>query len=357
LIVVPDVTGSHTRLHARLGRMRVRWRDRWAVFRAGRIGVIGLVIIALFAAAALLHPILLATVWDPATYDPVTGHSAPAVELEVVERIADPRTQIDVQRARLRHDPQARVGDTVVALVQPARPSWQHPLGTDPRGRDILSQLMFGARTAFAMAGVSAVTTVLIATTIGALAAFYRGWIESTLMRVADVFLLLPAIPLLIFLTTLHEVGVVTIGLVFGLVSGLGPTAIVLKSHAQSVAVRPFMDAARGAGGSGPHLILRHLVPNVLPLSMLYTMFTVTGAIGAEAILSLFGLIDVPMSWGIMIHVADTGGYTAQGFAYWWLLVPAGLAVTLLAGAFYLVGRGLDEVLDPRRSTLEGARW
>jgi peptide/nickel transport system permease protein len=334
----------------RLERLGARAREQWAVFRAGRIGVVGLVIIGLFTLGALIHPVLLATVWERSVYDPVTGHSAPEVELEVVERVDDARTQIDLPRARLRHDPDARIGDTLVVRVQPAGPSWQHPLGTDPRGRDVLSQLMFGARTAFAMAGVSALTTVLIATAIGTLAALYRGWVDSALMRVADVFLLLPAIPLLIFLTTLHDVGVIAIGVVFGLASGLGPTAVVLRSQALTVSVRPFLDAARVAGGGGAYLVRRHLVPAVLPMSLLYTMFTVTGAIGAEAILSLFGLIDVPMSWGIMIHVADSGGYTAQGFAYWWLVMPAGLAVTLLAGAFYLVGRGLDEVLDPRRA-------
>ncbi len=336
-------------------RFRNRWRvvattarENWALFKANRIGMVGLVVIAIFGLGAIVHPILMATVWEPSVHGPVTGHSAPEVELTVVDEVTDPGSEIDLQRAQLRHDPGLDVGDTITANVQPAPPSWQHPLGTDPLGRDVLSQLMVGAQTAFGMGAIAAVTTVLFATIIGAVAAYFRGWVDTSLMRAADFFLLLPPIPFLIFLSALYDINMVTLGLVFGIVSGVGPTAIVLKSQALSVSVKPYIDAARIAGGGHGHIIFRHLVPNIVPLSFLYMMFTVTGAIGAEAILSLFGLISVPMSWGIMINTADTAGYITRGFEYWWLLIPAGLAVTLLAGAFYLVGRGLDEVVNPR---------
>jgi ABC-type microcin C transport system permease subunit YejE len=137
-------------------------------------------------------------------------------------------------------------------------------------------------------------------------------------------------------------------GLVFGIVSGVGPTAIVLKSQALSVSVKPIIDAARIAGGNNRHIIFRHLVPKIVPLAFLYMMFTVTTAIALEATLSFFGLLDVPMSWGIMIHTAQVGGYLLRGTEYWWLLLPAGVAVTLFAAAFYFVGRALDEVVNPR---------
>jgi peptide/nickel transport system permease protein len=344
----PIEHGRRSRLRNRLRVIGATTRENWILFKKNRIGVVGLVIIIVFGLAAIAHPILMATVWDPTIYGPVTGHSAPEVELTVVEEVTDPGSEIDLQRAQLRHDPQAEVGDTLTARVQPAPPSLRHPLGTDPNGRDVLSQLMVGAQTAFGMGFIAAITTVLFATVIGAVAAYFRGWVDTSLMRAADFFLLLPPIPFLIFLSALYDINMVTLGLVFGIVSGVGPTAIVLKSQALSVSVKPFIDAARIAGGGHFHIIFRHLVPNIVPLSFLYMMFTVTGAIAAEAILSLFGLISVPMSWGIMINVADTGGYITRGFAYWWLLIPAGLAVTLLAGAFYLVGRGLDEVVNPR---------
>jgi peptide/nickel transport system permease protein len=122
----------------------------------------------------------------------------------------------------------------------------------------------------------------------------------------------------------------------------------VLKSQALSVKVKPFIDAARVAGGSNRHIILRHIVPNVMPLSFLYIMFTVTDAISIEAVLSFFGLLDVDMSWGVMLSVANTQGYLLSGTDYWWLLLPPGAAVTFLAAAFFLVGRALDEVVNPR---------
>ena len=90
------------------------------------------------------------------------------------------------------------------------------------------------------------------------------------------------------------------------------------------------------------------MVPNLMPLSFLYMMFTVTTAIFSEAVLSFFGLMDVQMSWGIMIQLAQNQGYLLSGTRYWWLLMPSGLSICLLCTAFYLVGRALDEVVNPR---------
>ncbi|HEX6286191.1 MAG TPA: ABC transporter permease subunit, partial [Acidimicrobiia bacterium] len=110
----------------------------------------------------------------------------------------------------------------------------------------------------------------------------------------------------------------------------------------------PFIDAARVSGGSNMHLILKHVIPNVLPLSFLYMMFTVTEAVSLEATLSFFGLIEAPMTWGIMLSTAQTQGYLRSGLEFWWLLIPAGLAVSLLAAGFFFAGRAMDEVINPR---------
>ena len=128
----------------------------------------------------------------------------------------------------------------------------------------------------------------------------------------------------------------------------MGGVAIVLKSQALAVKVKPFIDAAHVAGGSSAHIIFNHVIPNVVPLSFLYMMFTVTGAIQSEATLSFLGILNVSTSWGLMINLANTQGYLLQGDTYWWLVFPAGLAVTLLAAAFFLVGRAMDEVINPR---------
>ncbi|HEY8169723.1 MAG TPA: ABC transporter permease subunit [Candidatus Limnocylindria bacterium] len=337
----------------RLRLMRRSFATTWGLFRQNKMGLFGLALILLFAAMAIAHPILMATVWDPAIYDPVNGYDAIVTEYTVVEgEPTDPATQISLEEARLTLNPTIKVGDVISVPTQPAPPTLtgEHPhfLGTDPRGRDILSQLLYSTRAAFFLGMVAATTTVLIATTVGAIAAYFGGWIDGGLMRGADLILLMPLLPVLILLSATFEITMVTLGVMIGILSGFGGVAIVLKSQALSIKVKAYIDAARVAGGSDWHVIFRHIVPNVLPLSFLYMMFGVTEAIAIEATLSFFGLLNVPMTWGIMINNAQTNGYLLSGTSYWWLLFPAGLAVSFLCFAFFLVGRGMDEVVNPR---------
>jgi peptide/nickel transport system permease protein len=338
----------------RLRLMRRSFATTWGLFRENRMGMIGLALIILFAAMAIAHPILMATVWDPAIYDPVTGYDAVTTDFTVVEdgAVTDPATQIEQTQARLELNPTVDAGDVVSIPTQPAPPTLTgenpHFLGTDANGRDIFSQLLFSTRAAFFLGVVAALTTVLIATTVGAIAAYFGGWIDSGLMRFADLILLMPLLPVLILLSAMFEITMVTLGVMIGVLSGFGGVAIVLKSQALSIKVKSYIDAARVAGGSDLHVIFRHIVPNVLPLSFLYMMFGVTEAIAIEATLSFFGLLNVQMTWGIMINNAQTNGYLLSGTSYWWLLFPAGLAVSFLCFAFFMVGRGMDEVINPR---------
>jgi peptide/nickel transport system permease protein len=332
-------------------RLRLLWRgfrSNWSLFAENKIGLIGLVIIGIFAAMALAHPILMSTIWEKRIYDPKGGYDAPIERFTVVDEVTDPLTQIELNEARVKTTPFVEVGDEVAIPVQPASPSARHLLGTDPLGRDIFSQLIFSTRAAFALSAVAALVTVFIATAVGSIAAYYGRFIDTILMRLADLILLMPLLAVLIVVSALFNISLALLGVLIGILSGFGATAIVLKSQALSVKVKPFVDAARVAGGSNRHIILRHIVPNVMPLSFLYMMFTVTEAISIEAVLSFFGLLDVDMSWGVMLSVANTQGYLLSGTDFWWLLLPPGAAVTFLAGAFFLVGRALDEVVNPR---------
>ena len=340
-------------------RIRLRLLKRsfgttWGLFRENKMGMVGLALIGLFAIMAVIHPILMSTVWDPRVYDPVTGYDAVMTEFTIVEddALVDPTWQKGVTEARLRLNPTIDVGDILSVPTQPAPPTFDsatpHYLGTDARGRDILSQLLYSTRAAFFLGAVAAITTVLIATTVGAIAAYFGGWIDNSLMRFADLILLMPLLPVLILLSAMFEITMVTLGVMIGVLSGFGGVAIVLKSQALSIKVKSYIDAARVAGGTDWHIIFRHIVPNVLPLSFLYMMFGVTEAIAIESTLSFFGLLNVPMTWGIMINNAQTNGYLLSGTAYWWLLFPAGLAISFLCFAFFLVGRGMDEVINPR---------
>jgi len=355
-VVAADIGGDLTKVPM----WKIRWRlfkrsvgSTWGMFRENRMGLFGLALIILFAVMAVIHPILMSTIWDPRVYDPINGYDAVVTEYTVVEgEVTDPTSQIALTEAKLRLNPTIKAGDVVSVPTQPAPPTidgeYPHLLGTDARGRDILSQLLYSTRAAFFLGAVAAITTVLIATTVGAIAAYFGGWIDGGLMRFADLILLMPLLPVLILLSAMLEITMVTLGIMIGILSGFGGVAIVLKSQALAVKVKSYIDAAKVAGGSDMHVIFRHIVPNVLPLSFLFMMFGVTDAIAIEATLSFFGLLNVPMTWGIMINNAQTNGYLLSGTSYWWLLFPAGLAVSFLCFAFFLVGRGMDEVINPR---------
>ena len=296
---------------ARLSLAARSLRHNWSLFLRTRVGVIGLGIIAFYALLALAHPMLMNSVWEPSVYDPVVGYSYDEVR-------------------------------------QPAPPSPRHLLGTDPLGRDVLSQLMFSARSEFLLGLLAAIVTVTIGTTVGAVAAYFGGIVDTLLMRLADIMIMMPGISVLIVLSALIGVEHLELALIIGILSGFGGTGVVLKSQALSVVVKPYIEAARIAGGGPFHIIFVHIVPNLLPLSFLYMMFTVTGAIFSEAVLSFLGLLDVRMSWGLMIHTTESAGYLLQVTEYWWLIFPASLSITLLCSSFYLVGRSLDEVVNPR---------
>ena len=336
----------------RLRLLRKSMAKNWALFSQNKIGMVGVVIILVFAAMAIAHPILMTTIWDPAIYDPVSGFDAPIIEITVVEEVTDEITEIGLREARLLGNPFVQVGDVIRDTAQPAPPTFggdnPHFLGTDPLGRDVLSQLMFGARTAFLLGGIAALTVVLVATTVGSVAAYFGGKTDSFLMRTADLILMMPLLPVLIVLNAMWGMNIVVLGVMIGIFSGFGAEAIVLKSQALQVSVKPFIDSARISGGSHGHLIFRHIVPNVMPLALLYVMFTVTAAVAIEATLSFLGLLPIQMSWGVMVNVAQTFGYFLRGLETWWLVLPAGMAITLLCFGFYLVGRAMDEIINPR---------
>jgi len=298
----------------RRARLRRQWKalkDTWSLFAEDRIGLVGLTVILFYAFLALLHPILMNTVWDARVYDPFIGT------------------------------------DTTIS-DHPSPPSREHLLGTDPMGRDILSQLMFSTRNEFVLGFLAAILTVTIATSVGAIAAYFGGWPDIIFMRLADLINILPFIALLVVLSAFVKMNLFVLAVVIGVLSGFGGTTIIFKAQALTIKVKPYIEAARIAGGSDWHIIFYHIVPNLMPLSFLNMMFVVTGAIFTEAALSFFGLLNVRMSWGIMIYTTQAAGYMLRGLDYWYLILPAGLSITLLCTAFYLIGRALDGVVNPR---------
>ena len=334
-------------------------RKNWNLFKQSKLGMIGLYIVIFFFILTILQPLLFATgLWNKAIYDPVVGYSEQFQEFLVVEcpreyptekykTITDCPGKNEVNIRTLFYS-DAEVGDSIIQNLQPAPPSRKHILGTDSLGRDVFSQVMEGSQVAFLLGLLSATLGVGISTLLGTIAAFFGGKVDAYLMRQSDLILMLPTLPLLFIISAFAELKVWHLAVVLGTIGGLGGSVITIKSQALQVKVKPFVDSARITGGSRMNILFSHVLPNVAPLALLFMVFSVTGAIASESVLSFLGLLNIDMSWGLMIYLAQVEGFIFSGMKFWWLILPAGLSVTFLAGGFYLVGRGLDEVFNPR---------
>jgi len=338
-------------------------QKNWYLFRQSKMGLIGFFIIVFFAVLAIMQPLFfISGYWSNNIYDPVVGYDSIEVELVIVKcpRNSDfPTEKYDKpedcpgdgeisDRMVMPFAPNAKPGDYYETFLQPAPPSIKHWLGTDSLGRDVFSQIMKGSQVAFMLGLLSATLSVSIATLLGTIAAFWGGRVDTYLMRQADLILMVPQLPLLLIMAALYRFQVWHLALVLGILGGFGGLVISVKSQALQVKVKPFVDSARVTGGTKFKIMTSHILPNVAPIALLYMVFAVTGAIFAESTLSYLGLLNIDMSWGMMIHLAQTDGYIFSGLRYWWIVLPAGLSVTFLSGGFYLVGRGLDDVFNPR---------
>lgn len=323
----------------------------WRRFRTSAPGMTGLALLAVFAVMAVAYPILIRTAWDPVIYDPETGIDLRAVEKVYVEEVTDPATQVGRVDAFL-NDPFAQPG-AVVVVRAPAGMSWQHPLSTDPWGHDVLAMVLAGASSAFVMAIAAALTTAVVAIVIAAVAAFYGGWIDTVLSNTSGALLLLPVPLLMIILGTSDlgsHIGPFQFGLIYGLLAGAGAAAIVVRSQAVQTMRRPFIDAARASGAGSSRIILRHLVPHLIPLAAIAMLIGVTGAIVADAFVSFLAYGDNRFSWGTMLNAAIRFPSLRGLFdTPWHLLIAGGLAISLLAAAFYLVAIGLHTAFDTPR--------
>jgi peptide/nickel transport system permease protein len=308
----------------------------------------GVVLLSIFAVMAVAYPILIRTVWDPKIYDPETGIDMVAVEKLYVDQVIDPATEVGRVDAFLA-DPFAKPGD-IVEVIAPAATSLRHPLGTDPWGRDVLAMLLAGASSAFVMAIFAAITTAVVSITVAAIAAYRGGWIDNMLSNFSGALLLLPVPLLMIILgtSTIQEsIGPAQFGFIYGLLAGAGAAAIVVRSQAVSTMRRPFIDAARATGAGGSRIVLRHLVPHLIPLAAVAMLIGVTGAIVADAFVSFLAYGENRFSWGVMLNSAIRFPSLRGLFdTPWHVLIVGGVAISLLAASFYLVAIGLHTAFD-----------
>ena len=229
-------------------------------------------------------------------------------------------------------------------------PSREHWLGTDSFGRDVLSRIIYGARTALAVGVLASFAGSTLGAIIGVVSAYFGGKVDLVIQRFMDVLLSFPIIVLAITVVAVLGKNIV-LGVDVNLVIAIGlpmmpKVARVVRSSALSIRELPYIDAARTAGFSNTRIIFRHMVPNVVaPYLIMLTAF-VAQAILAEASLSFLGLgvTEPTASWGLMLSGAAADFYEQAP----WMIVFPGIAISLAVFAFNLFGDSLRDWLDPK---------
>jgi peptide/nickel transport system permease protein len=222
-------------------------------------------------------------------------------------------------------------------------------LGTDQLARDIFTQLITGARISFGIGIISAVLSVGIGLIYGLVSGYVGGITDEAMMRINDMLLVIPTLPLLMVLVYVIGRSMLNIIFVVGCLGWMGFARIV-RASVLSLKERPFIEAAKAVGAGRFYIMGRHIIPNVMALVYVSLAMGVPGAILYEAALSWLGLgpLDV-MSWGRILYEFERSGVIATGaLTRWYWVIPPGLCIGLLAIAFVLIGYALDEIFNPK---------
>jgi peptide/nickel transport system permease protein len=280
-------------------------RNVWLTLRRNPMGIVGLTMLVVIVLLAVFAPLI--APYDP--YKPV--------------------------RARI---------DSIYAP-----PSAKNLLGTDDGGKDVLSSLIYGTRVSLFVGCAAALLTLVIGSLIGLVAGYYGGRIGGALMRLTDVFLVIPDLPLYVVLVALLGASIWNIILALALF-GWTSTARLVFSQTISVKERLFVTRARAIGAPNAHIIRRHILPMVLPIILAQNALVISAAILSESALSFLGLGDpTRISWGSMLNFAFGRGAISVGA--WWAIAPPGLGIVWLVLGWTLLGHVLEEIVNPRLRT------
>ncbi len=283
----------------------------WTLYRGNWQGMVGLGILIVFLAMALLAPFLA----DHALLDPNA-------------QIKDPAT------------------GELYGPYHPPTLYYYNWFGTDQVGQSVLAQFIWSARISLMVGLLAAFMSTVLGAGIGIAAGFYGGWQGEGWMRLTDAFLVIPWLPLAMVLAAAWGQNYWMIILIIGITSWPG-TARMVRSDVLRVRELNFIERARAIGSSNRHIMRKHVLPNVMPLIFANLVLVVAIAILSETTLSFLGLGDpLNFSWGTMLHYAWVNG--AAGLPAWWYLLPPGIAIILVVLAFTFIGTAYDEVLDPK---------
>lgn len=286
----------------------------WKVYKRNRTGMVGLGILLFFLILAIFAgQIMIVLSW--------VGHP---------------------------HSPYGPFDMTNDGVMQP--PSPKHWLGTDADEQDILSRVIYGSRVSLEIGLMASAVSMGVGTFVGLLAGFWGGWRDEVLMRVTDVFLVLPWLALMIVLATVLPGGQSVSKVIFVIsITGWSYTARIVRAQVLSLKERGFVERAKAIGSSDLHVVRRHIFPNVFPLVFANTILTVAVSILSESTLSYISLGPPPtkvVTWGNILYSASQRNAIGNGL-YWWIIVP-GLCIVFVVLAFTFIGYAFDEIFNPK---------
>lgn len=219
-------------------------------------------------------------------------------------------------------------------------------LGTTSLGRDIFSQIVHSTRSALLIGITAAFMVALIGSMVGLVSGYFGGWVDAVLMRLADIAFGIPFLPFVIVLAAFLEPSIWNVVIAMALVLWRD-TGRVIRSQVLTLRSRGYVDAARVCGSSDFKIILRHIAPNILPLSFLYGSIAIGWAILTEASISFLGFGDpTSISWGYMLQDAFASQALAKQAYYWF--VPPGVCIILVVSAGFFITRGYENLLFPK---------
>jgi len=231
----------------------------------------------------------------------------------------------------------------------PLAPTAAHWLGTTQAQQDVFSQLLVGGGSMLLVALIGGVIATVLSVVIGVTAGYLGGLADELLSMLTNVFLVLPALPLLIilfgFIGTSGQNDLFLIGIIISL-TGWAFGARVLRAQTLSLRSRDYVDAAKITGERWWRIIATEILPNLIPVVATSFLFTVLYAVGTYTALAFLGLVNPNWSWGGMLLYAQNSNAELSG--YWWWFLPPGLAIALLGTALVLLNFGIDEFINPR---------
>ena len=244
------------------------------------------------------------------------------------------------------YDPNERVDVVPEDILAP--PDLEHWLGRDDAGKDVLSLLIYGARVSLVVGFVSSFFSMFIGTTVGLAAGYFGGRVSNILMRFTDFLMVIPDLPLMLVIVSVWGRGLWKIILVISVLYWTY-TARLVRSQVLSVKERQFVLRAQSQGASNFRIIMRHIFPQVVPLIIAQAVLDISASIIAESTLSFLGLGDPTLiSWGMMLNFAFERAISRMA---WWFLLPPGFAIVWVSLSIILIGKALEEIVNPRLKT------